>query len=75
MLEQPDQRGEDEAKKNSQRDRHENLAAKIQRCDNDAGQNGGCHCAEERHQFFCAARFEWLLDHDLILSGYWSDGP
>ena len=72
MLEQPDQRGEDEAQKNSQRDRHENLATKIQRCDDDAGQDRSCHCTEESHQFFSGARFEWLLDHDLVLSGYWS---
>ena len=72
MLEQPDQRGEDEAQENRQRDRHENLATKIQRRDNDAGQDRGCHRAEERHQFVRGAGFEWLLDHDLALSGYWS---
>jgi len=72
MLEQSDQGGEDEAQKNSQRDRHENLAAEIQRRDDDAGQDRGCHCAEQRHQFFSGAGFEWLLDHDLVLSGYWS---
>jgi hypothetical protein len=75
MLEQSDQGSEDEAQKNRQRDRHENLATKIQRRDDDAGQDRSCHGTEESHQFFRGASFKWLRNHGPVPSRLLVDGP